>query len=345
MITMWHKIRGMLGSLKALALFVLIILCIFVIFAVQSTYTALINPSDPQPVAISQIVDGTVGTRKYVQVSGYANYSFNYTRTEDGKTTATYFVLLDDNSGHLLVVKAKEATVYGRQDRDVTLSGVLYTTPSELKKLIQSDEAKIRDAGFVANASIYLDEESKPPSLIGSLIITLLLGGICFFCLITFFFPSVVFVPTPLDLDVPQPAEKANPGVHATGKFIKLKQVRPEIVLGTSSRKFENAVANIVPRVARDLLIYIHHIQRTKTYGVTVHKSETDWGAFLNGDNMIAVESGLLYGWKNRRAVRLRYTSDKGKEEKLILRFDYDWAHADAVNLFQKMGFTIETGA
>lgn len=343
--TTWYKIQGMIGSLKALALFVLIIFCILAIFAVQSTYTALINSSDPESVSIGQIVKGEVGTRKYVQVSGYADYEFGYTQTEDGKTTATYYVILDENSGHLLVVRAKEATVYGRQDGNTTLSGLLYSTPSELKKLIQSDEDKMKEAGYVTNANFYLNEASKPPSLIGSLIATLLLGGICLLCVITFFFPSVVFAPAPLDLDVPQPAEKGNPGVHATGKFIKLQQVRPELVLGKTQRKFENAVANIIPRAERNLLIYIHHIQRTKTYGVTIHKSETDWGAFFNGENVIAVESGLLYGWKNRRAVRFRYAGDKGKEEKLILRFDYDWAHADAVNLFQKLGFAVETGA
>lgn len=339
----WLKIKGMLGdsAVKALAVLVLIAGGVFFIIAVSSLYTAITNPNEPQAAAISQLVDGTIGANRYIQISGYADHDVGYTQTEDGKAKATYYAMLDMDSGHLVIVEADTPTVSGRRDGAVTISGMTHSTPGELKELIESDLPAMEKAGFKASAKIYLSEGQKPASVIGALFFVFVLGAICLLSLVPLFFPGVVFAPAPLPLDVPQPAQKGNPGMRATGRFLRLQKVQPEIVIGRGARNFEKAVANLVPRAERDLMIYIHHIQRTKTYGVTVHKSETDWGVFINQGTLMSIESGKLYGWKNRRAVRFYYQGKNGKQERLILSFEYDWAHADAVALLQKMGFPV----
>ncbi|MBN1582558.1 MAG: hypothetical protein JXA89_17750 [Anaerolineae bacterium] len=341
---LWLRFKAIVGSLKVLAFLVLIFAGLFFLFAVSDLYSAIINPNEPKNVSIGQLVDGTIGSSRYVQISGYANYRFGYTQTEDGKIRASYYVMLDDHSGDLIVVKAETTTAYGKQDGDITLTGMTRNSASDLKQLIKDDLPKIQEAGFQTNPGRYIEQGAKPPSLILSLFLTFMLGTVSFLCLITFIFPSTVFAPAALDLDVMQPVEKSNPGVRAIGQFQRLKDINPEIVLGKGKQKLRNSVANIIPRAERDLIIYIHRIVRTKRYGITLSKQESDWGIFINGDNLDRLESGLLYGWKNRRATRFHYRNAKGKQESLILWFEYDWSHADAVKLFQKMGFAINEG-
>jgi hypothetical protein len=63
-----------------------------------------------------------IKTSQYVSVSGIAVYDANYYKTEDSKTTETYYFLLDQDSGDTVLVKHREATVIGKQPEEVTIT-------------------------------------------------------------------------------------------------------------------------------------------------------------------------------------------------------------------------------
>jgi len=91
-------------------------------------------------------------------------------------------------------------------------------------------------------------------------------------------------------------------------------------------------------------MIYIHHIRTTKTYGVTVNRRESDWGVFIDPANVIDIEPGKLYGWKDRAAVRLRYRDEAQKEQTLYVSFNHAAAQAEFAGLLRRMGFAVGSG-
>jgi hypothetical protein len=113
--------------------------------------------------------------------------------------------------------------------------------------------------------------------------------------------------------------------------------------LGKGVQKFNGAVANFIPGAERDVMIYIHQIVTTKRYGITISRRETDWGAFLNGENVQAVEAGKVYGWKDKWAVHFLHTSPKGKEEHLYLIFEDAGGQVEVVAQLQQLQFQVNT--
>lgn len=339
--------RSRIGSLKGLAGLVFILAISMFIIEISVLSTALNNPDEPEAVNVQQLVDGAIDSDRYVTVSGYAVYDAGYEKTEDSRTVATYYLLLDDATRHLVAVKAPAVIKDAPQPTSVTLSGMTRSTPSELDKLIRSDMPTFEQAGFTTTPRLYLAEGQKPPSESGVLLALFVLGIVAVACVVSFFFPGVVFAPRPLDPTVaPALSEKQKASVRATGRFVQLKKLQPTMEIGKRTQKFTNAVANVIPLAPSSLLIYIHHIVRTKAYGVvTVSKRENDWGAFITGDKVLDIESGKLYGWKDRLAVRFRYQGPKNKPETLFVTFDDTAGQAGLVELLQKTGFTVGTGA
>ncbi len=338
--------RARIGGLKWLTTLVLILAVIFFIIEIGALTTALNNPDEPEAATVQQLVDGAIDTGRYVTVSGYAVYDAGYEKTEDSRTVATYYLLLDDVTGHLVAVKAPAVIKDAPSPESVTVSGMTRGTPSELNSLIRSDMPTFEQAGFATTSTLYLAEGQKPPSESGVLLILFVLGIVAVVCVVPFFFPSVVFAPRPPDPTVtPALSDKQRAGVKATGRFVQLKQLQPTIEIGKRSQKFGNAVANIIPLGQSNLLVYIHHVVRTKAYGVvTVSKQESDWGAFISGDKVLDIEPGKLYGWKDRLAVRFRYQGPKNKPETLFVTFDDAAGQAGLVQLLQQMGFAVGPG-
>ncbi len=93
--------RARIASLKWFAGFVLLFLIIFLIAEAAALFTALKNPGEPQTITIQQLVNGTVGVDRYVTVPGYAVHDAGYEQTKDGAKIATYYLLLDDDTGLL----------------------------------------------------------------------------------------------------------------------------------------------------------------------------------------------------------------------------------------------------
>jgi len=240
------------------------------------------------------------------------------------------------------LVQADESLSIIEQTEEVTVSGFTHSTESDLKQLIDSDLADIRSAGFDTISTLYIGEGEKPVDVAQQTGLAVGLGAILLLCVATFFFPGAVFAPRPVD-SLATPAT-SNPDVKATGQFRKLASVRPSIRIDKGTRKFNNAVANILPLEDRRLMVYIHHVMTTKTYGITVRKQESDWGAFVDSANTLDIEPGKLYGWRDRPAVRLRYKDENEKQQALIVSFNHSGAQADFVNLLRQTGFIVGSG-
>lgn len=97
--------KARIGALKPFAALALILAGLGLIFAIGQFAIAVRSPAEPEMVTVRQLVDGTIGSGRYVRVSGYAVYDWGYEETENGRVVATYYALLDDKGGYLLVVK------------------------------------------------------------------------------------------------------------------------------------------------------------------------------------------------------------------------------------------------
>jgi hypothetical protein len=334
--------RARIGSLRWIGLIVIILAGIGLIYAIGELLTAIKNPAEPRTVSVEQIVTGAVGSSQYVTLEGFAMYDTGYEETEDGVPVATYFLLVDDFTGHLLVVKASDVSIEDREMDWATFVGMTQNTPSDLKGLIQSDADFFEDAGFYTTPDLYLVENDRPSGLPQSLFLTASLAAVVVLSGIPFFYPTTVFLPKPVEMIAMDstPSNKKEQGVKATGRFLQLKKVEPSLELGKRRQQFTNAVANVIPSEQGDLMIYIHHVVRYNFIPV----SKTHWGAFLNKRNVNVVEPGMQLGWTDRPAVQFSYTSDEGKSETLLVNFDTGGDQARFVKNLREMGFKVGSG-
>jgi len=170
------------------------------------------------------------------------------------------------------------------------------------------------------------------------------LGLLLILSVAALFFPSTVFRPYPVDAGaVPVTAESA---VKATGRFQKLKQLEPSIEPGRGTRRFREAIANLVPLEAQRLMVHIHFVLRHTLYGIVpLFRQESDWAVIVDPSHTRDVEPGKLYGWRERWAVRMRYSDQKGKPQALILIFGEAGEQAGFLSALQEMGFPLGTGS
>jgi len=334
--------RARIGSLRWIGLIVVILAGIGLIYALSELFTAIQNPSEPQTVNVEQIVKGDVGSRQYVTLEGYAMYDTGYEETEDGVPVATYYLLVDDLTGHILVVKASEVNIDDREMDWITLAGMTRKTSSDLKSLIQSDSSTFEEAGFFITGDLYLAEGEMPSGIAQSLFISASLAAVIILGIIPFLYPATVFLPKPVEMftsDLASAGKKAG-NFKATGRFLQLKKVEPSIVMGKRKQKFTNAIANIIPQDQGDLMIYIHHVVRYNFIPV----SKTHWGVFLNNRNVNVVEPGVQLGWTDHPSVQFSFTSGEGKSETLLLAFDHASDQATFVKLLKEKGFKVGSG-
>jgi hypothetical protein len=334
--------KGRLGSLKPIAALVLLFAVIFLLLALSDLSVASSNPSEPEGVDIARFAAGEIGASRYVSVSGTAFYPAAYEETEDSRVVSEYYFVVDTDASSMVLVEADGSVPIVERSEEVTISGMTRNTPSDLKALIESDLPDIRDAGLETSPSVYIQAGQKPADVSQQTALVGGLGVLSALCVATFFFPGTVFGPKPVDIsDV---AAKGAPVTQATGQFQKLSSVRPSIQIGKGTRKFSNSVANIIPLEDRRLMIYVHHILTTKAYGVTVNRQESDWGAFIDSANVIDIEPGKVYSWKDRWAVRLRYKDEKEQPQTLFVMFNQPGLQSEFVGLLRQMGFAVGMG-
>jgi hypothetical protein len=335
--------KGRLSRLRLLALLLGIVGVVLLIAGVVTFANARENdPARPLRVQVGHLVRGEVSTGRYVTVSGLTDYDIFYTQTtESGSTVARYYFLMDEEGRNIVLVEADGYPIVQDDFVPATVTGVVRSTASGLKTLINSDLGDIHNAELETNVELYVEEGATPPTM--EFAGALLIGGVVLLALaiVPFTVPGAIFGPAPLEATVAPTG--GDPGAKATGVFQNLKSVNP-LQVGRGTRKFDSAVANLVPLNDRRLLVYIHHILTTRAYGIKVSQRETHWGVFIGQDTVVDIEPGKLYGWKPQPAVRLRYRDDKGKERDLVVSFNHAAAQAGFISMLKQMGFVVGSG-
>ncbi len=332
--------KARIGALKPLAIIGLLITGVMLIVALILAAQVVKNPGgEPLPVTMAQIFNGEVGSGRYITVKGAPNYEAAYEMTEDGRLKAQYYFLIDRHSGNMVLVKSDRLYVEARMNsgKATTLTGMLQSTPTDLRKMMEEDLVEIRGYGFDANPRVYIDENARPVDALT----VVLLGGISLpvllLCVAVMFFPGVVFNTAPLDPYAQPPAKESKEAPYkAIGTFDRLASVRPTIVVGKGQQKFNRAVANFVPLTEQQVLVYIHHIVKSR-YSTT----ESDWGVFLDTGNVVSIEPGKLYGWGDKPALRIRYHDAEHKEQTLLVQCKHTAAQAEAVRLLEQAGLRV----
>jgi len=333
--------EGRIGSIKGLAIIALIFLVIFFFPAFENLTTALKNTTGSQSVTVSQLSSGQVGTNQYVTVSGLASYELAYIEKEDGVKKAIIYPLIDQNEGFIIFVRTTHAELETAPDVNVTISGMTTSSASDLKSLIDDDMADINSAGFQTSSALYLEEEKKPAQMGTSFLILATMAFAGLVSIATFFFPTTAFGSYPIQ-QVP-PDALVSKAIKATGMFQQVKKMEP-LEFGKTRRKFENSVANLFVMEDRTLGIYIHFVYTHRVYGIQVSKQETDWMIMVKPAQVIALEPGKVYSWRDRWAVSVRLRDANSREQSVYIIFENLASQVNFVNYLREKGYAVSSG-
>jgi hypothetical protein len=338
----WLRWQGRISGLRGIALVVGLGAVVVLLVSGFMLVTAIRNASGPRDVSISQLVSGDVGNGYYVRVSGVALYDSGYEETEDdGTPTRNFYYLLDPGTGGMVLIQHTSAILVKTEPEEVTITGMTRSIFSDLKSIMREDETAFEEAGVQPSWKVFVKDGDVPPSANTGFVGTIASAVVLILCFIPFFFPALVYAPHPVDATAPLPAER--PLVYATGRFAQLTQVEPTIEIGRKTRKFNNVVANFVPMSDRTLMVYIHHVLKSKAYGITVRTEETDWAVFIDGNNVQRIEPGRVYSWKDRLALRFEYAEPGEKTEELYLLVDEPGDQRGLIIALERIGFSVAT--
>ena len=337
----WLRWKARMGQLRAVGVLILLFGFVGLAALSDSVSTALNSSADPQPVVLDRLIKGEIQPNQYIAVAGIAQYDMGYVRTTDS-TKEEYYYLIEEQTGNMLLVKSPTAIPDDKPAKKVTLYGVTHSPTSKFQDVIESDLASYKRQGLYTSAKVFLTEGELPPSRVVVLIPAIVIGVLILLSIATFFFPNTVFAPLPIDGAVAATDYAAE--VQATGQFLKLAAIQPSLQYGKGSRKFVRSIANIWSMQDRSWLIYIHFIMTYRVNGVPVRKTETDWGLPLNSTNVTEIQSGKLYGWRDRWAVRFQYKNDQLKQEIVLVSFKEQGAQAAFVRALNQSGMYVGSG-
>lgn len=333
--------KGRIGSLKPLAFLVLIFLVIFTFPAVTGFVTALKNPSAPRSVTVSELISGNIGTQRYVEVSGVASYKLAYTETENDVPKAIIYPLIDRQGNAVIFVRTTKAELASSPDTQVTVTGITTSASSDLKNLIEKDLSEINGAGFQTSSALYIEEGQKPGQIIVYLLALAIMAFATVLCIVTFFFPSVAFGAFPVQ-QIP-PDAKISKAIKATGNFQQVKTMQP-LEFAKARRKFTDAIANLFVMDDRSIGVYIRYILTRRVYGIQVSKQETDWMILIKPAQIMAVEPGKIYSWRDRWAISIRYKDSAERQQTAIISFEDSASQANFVNFLREKGHAVSSG-
>ncbi len=170
--------QGRLGSVKPLALVVILIAAAILVVGLLNLRTALKNSSGPQVVRISQLVQGRVGFDRYVTLSGQPNYNAGYVREDpDGKVVEQYYLLADESTGQMVLVKLPQPEEQQRKSEVVTISGLTRAPSSDVQTRLETDRPFYQQNGWQVSANVYVAEGETPPA-VGSATALVVLSGL-----------------------------------------------------------------------------------------------------------------------------------------------------------------------
>jgi len=343
--------KARIGSLKGAAGVGILILLLSIAVTARILITAMDNPEQPDQVTARQIVDGEVPVGRFVVVNGYAKLDHGYGVTEAGVVRYYYYYLLDDESRYLIVVRADPATFHGHSSARIEVPGMTRSAPKELQELIKNDFSDIRQAGYLTTPLTYLEENARPPEKLVSITTMLVLGfGLVLFSA-TFFFPSTLFQPMPVEtFRIVDRDAAVDHTIWARGTFRKLNGLYPFIEFGGRNRRFRDTPVNVRPLPDHQILIQplVHEGRRRlslrlghQSFDFSVGTAPDQWAIVVDEENFIDMDPGKLYGWIDRWALRLRYSLPGAGTQTVILSFQNPIAQAECVDRLREIGFLV----
>lgn len=335
----WLRIKGRIGASKGLAIVVGIFILVLGSDLINNAIRSFTNLSGVQNVSVSQLAGKQIGTNRYVAVSGIAAYELSYKETNNEATVGIVFPLIDSNTHTVVFVHTKQIELANQADKQVTVTGITETTPAELQTIITRDMADINTAGYQANADLYILQDEKP----GDPILMLLLAGgvglVLALAVATLFFPSTVFQAQPM-----QPAAQVAEGkiaIRLSGRLWQVKTLTPTLEFSHGSRNFQNSVANVFTSNEGWLGLFIRFVQTHRMYGIQVSKNTTDWAVIVSPAQVLSIEPGKIYSWRDRWAVSIRYRDSADKENSLIVSFDHNGAQAQFMEFLRSKNYPV----
>ncbi|NLE46067.1 MAG: hypothetical protein GX620_15215 [Chloroflexi bacterium] len=344
-----HRLKARIGSLKGVAIITLVILSVALVFDLRLLASALSNPGDPEHVPLHSVALEEVEVGRFVSVSGYAKYDRGYPVYMNGRVQATYYFILDDETRHLIVVRTSTDTFRDRLPQNTTVFGMIREASPRLRELIEADLPAIRASGYQTTSAIFLEEGARPPDSFAtfSTAVVLLLCMIPF--LTVFLFPSLVFVPMPVDTIWHREQDKnVSHAVRAYGRFFRLDPRNPMPELRGRTRRANFTPVNIKPVGDGRLLVY--PLQDARAWSEAVRSGQGDrkrrrrkklWGIVIDETNFIDIEPGMLYAWQDHWSLRFRYSVGRARPEVLLLAFDNAIAQAECADRLRDLGFTV----
>jgi hypothetical protein len=296
-------------------------------------------------MSIDDLMAGGARPYRHVSLEGDAYYDVGYTETSNGATTAIYYIFLDPKGTQGLVVRAPTTSVPAQSPASITLTGLIHTSPPELSNAVEADLAMYRQHGVEVDPSFYLAEGERPMDAPVGLAILLGSVGLGVVAFVPLFFPTTVFAPQPATMSAAPSPLPPGQNVQATGRFQQLKSLHPTLETGRRWQRFTNAVANLITLQDGRLMIYIHHVVRTRMYGaITVSKRESDWAVLVSKSDPWQIEPGTIYGWKDRPAVRFRRQEMGRKMDDVYVIFNHPSPQAEFVTALRTSGFAVGMG-
>ncbi len=338
--------RARIGALKGLSVLAILGIAAVWFIAGERILRGIQEPAAPAAAAIGDLIDGRAQLPRHVAVSGTAYYDVGYQETSDGRVVASYYLLVDRGTGEALVVRSTTPGVAEQPPAEAELSGVVHDSPAELEGVVTADVEWFTKQGITLDPSFYLAEGERPMAALTALALLAASLGLGVLSLVPFFFPTLVFAPRPPEAFAASPSLRPpGEGLRATGRFQQLKRLEPTLETGKRRQRFTQAPANLLPLPGGDLLVYIHFILRTRLYGVvTVRKQESDWGVLLQRADPWQIEPGIVYGWKDRRALRFLRQELGTKPEALYLLVPDGQAQVELVQRLRSAGFPVGMG-
>jgi hypothetical protein len=197
------------------------------------------------------------------------------------------------------------------------ISGVIHAVQADLRDLTRRDRAELGEQGVVFDPDILLIEGERPIKVEAARAAPVVFGAIFLVCVLMILLPNNIFGSFPLAAPRSSAADMTgrNASKFATGRFHILEETQPP-QLGKRSRRFRRRIADMERLQSGAVLVSVHPMTPENIY-----PSVTHWGVLLDRNNILGVEAGKLYSWRERWAARVRYRDEREKTHTLLLGF------------------------
>ncbi|MEW6567440.1 MAG: hypothetical protein AB1449_04600 [Chloroflexota bacterium] len=338
--------QARLSSLRPVGIVLWIVVAFFLVISGPDVVRAFRSPAEAESLTIGQLMADGHRAHPFVSLTGYAYYEIAYQETSDGSVVASYFPLIDERTGEVVLIRASDPRLTGRLSGTADFTGETHSTPSDLEALVREDIPLVAESGLTIDPTFYLEEGSTPMDPLSAFTVGTLLIIAGAVGIVPFLFPATVFLPRPVPSLTPAvPSQGPTGRVRASGRFQQIRRLEPALELGRGHLRFTSAVANPIWLPDGRLMVYIRHIVTTKLYGVvTISRRESHWGIFIGRMDLWQIDPGQVLGWRDRWAVRFRRQEMGRKPETVFLTFDTAPDQAAFVQRLRQAGFAVSMG-